>query len=693
MSTPREVKFVMERSIYNKWYLNWLLRIVKAIPISGASSKSAMQTVAHELDNGNVVVLFPEGSITRNGHLGEFKKGFEKILELCQNDVKVNAFYIRGLWESMFSRANKKFKSSYNTNSVTVSFSKPITKEESNTIRIKQEVINLSADSWNYHIGNLPTLSVAIFDRLKEYKNQLIFADSTGVELTGAKFLTASILFKDLLAPKVQGQNVGLLLPSTSAGAFINTSILMMGKTVVNINYTSEVNSIKSAIKQANIQTIVASSKFVKKLTDRGIEIEDVFEGVEVIYLEDMKPKISKIKGLFTLLSVKLLPTFLLKLLHIKKVNKKDTAVILFSSGSEGDPKGIELSHDNILGNAKQTAHILNVNHDDTILGSLPLFHAFGITVTTFLPLIEGICCVAHPDPTDGVGIGKMVSKYKATIMCGTSTFFRLYNKNKKVHPLMFESLRLVVAGAEKLRDDIRDDFKTKFGKDIYEGFGTTETTPVASCNLPDLLAPDFTLQIGNKKGTVGMPIPGTIIKIVDHDSFEELETGSEGMILISGIQVMKGYLENEKKTNEVLKEIDGKIYYITGDKGKIDKDGFLTIVDRYSRFAKLGGEMVSLGAIESKIIELIETKNNESIDLIATTLEDEKKGEKVILLICGIEEYEIAELKSKIIESFDNKLMVPSDILITQEIPKLGSGKKDFKGAKLLVQKLLNLR
>jgi acyl-[acyl-carrier-protein]-phospholipid O-acyltransferase/long-chain-fatty-acid--[acyl-carrier-protein] ligase len=689
MSSPREVKFVMDRTYYSKWYINWLLKIFKAIPISNASSKSAMETVAKELDAGNVVVLFPEGTITRNGHLSEFKKGFEKILGLTQEDVKVVPFYIRGLWESMFSRANKKFKESYNLNSVTIVYGQAFDKENVNIINLKQSIIELSSHAWKEHINNLGTLNETILDRMKKVGSELIFADSTGVELSGHKFLTTSIIFKDILKDKIKGQNIGLLLPTTSAGAFVNYSVLMMGKTAVNLNYTSSVDSIIASIEKAEIKTILASRKFISKLESKGIDVNAILDKVDTIYLEDLKPLVSKPYALMTFLSVKFLPSFILRLMHITKVKKDDTAVILFSSGSEGTPKGIELTSDNILGNLKQIATILNVNHDDTMVGSLPLFHAFGITVTTFLPLVEGIKCVAHPDPTDGLGIGKIVAKYNATIMCGTSTFYRLYTKNPKVNPLMFESLRLVVAGAEKLRDDVRKDFKNKFGKDIYEGYGATETAPVATCNLPDVLTPEFTVQKGAKQGTVGLPLPGTTIKIVDPSTYEELPSEQEGMIMISGIQVMKGYLKDENKTNEVIQKIDGKDYYVTGDKGKLDKDGFLTIVDRYSRFAKLGGEMVSLGSIEEQLSTII-SSDNENIDFVTTALEDEKKGEKVILLISGVDEEFVTQLKENMINRFDNKLMIPSIIKIVDEIPKLGSGKKDFKGAKKLASEVI---
>ena len=684
MAVPKEVRFVMDKTIYSKWYIKWIFRMFNAIPISNASSKTTIKIIAKQLDEGNIVVIFPEGSITRNGHLGEFKKGFEKILELTNTDVKVVPFYIRGLWESMFSRANQKFKKSNRTNSVTISFARYMKKENANIISVKKQIINLSTKSWQEHIKNLKPLNETIFNRLKELKNNMIFTDSTGLELSGHKFLTASIVFKNLLKKQIENQNVGILLPSSTAGAFINYSVLLMGKTAVNLNYTSQIETLKYCISKAQIKSIITSRKFIEKLELRGIDLKEAFEDVELIYLEDLRQNISKAKSLSVFLSVKILPSFLSKLIYLTKTKKDDTVLILFSSGSEGTPKGIELSGDNILGNAQQIANIINVNDEDIILGSLPLFHAFGIVVTTYLPLIEGIRCVAHPDPTDGLAIAKLISSYKVTIMCGTSTFFRLYTKNQKIHSLMFESLRLVVSGAEKLREDVRIEFKKRFAKDILEGFGTTETSPVATCNLPDVLSPDFSIQKGQKAGTVGMAIPGTTIKVVDPVTFKELKVNEEGMILISGIQVMKSYLDDEERTKKALKVINAKTYYITGDKGKLDEDGFLTIVDRYSRFAKIGGEMISLGAIEELISKFIESTDN-LIDFLVTSLEDEKKGEKIILLISNANKEFIQELKEKILKNFDNKLMIPSEIKIVEEIPKLGSGKKDFVKAKYL--------
>jgi len=320
--------------------------------------------------------------------------------------------------------------------------------------------------------------------------------------------------------------------------------------------------------------------------------------GLRLSILKIIKKSIGKREALTTFLATKILPISLLKALYIKRVKITDTAAILFSSGSEGVPKGIELTHQNIMGNIKEIITVLNPNDDDIFLATLPIFHSFGLTVTSLLPLIEDIPITAHPDPTDGVGVAKACAKYKATFMFGTATFFGLYVRNRRINPLMFKSLRMVVAGAEKLQKKVYQDFKDRFNLEIYEGYGVTETSPAASANIPDILLVDdgFKVQKGSKLGTVGLPFVGTSFRVVDPDTFEELPTGEAGMILIGGTQVMKGYIKNPKKTKEVIKVIDGIRWYVTGDKGYLDSDGFLTIVDRYSRFAKIGGEMVSLG-------------------------------------------------------------------------------------------------
>jgi len=680
---PKPIRFVIDRHYYNLWYFKPIFKFFNAIPISTRGGKNALKVVGEALQNGDTVALFPEGHLTRNGHIGKFQKGYELAVMEVDN-ASIAPFYLRGLWEGRFSNANDKIKSK-NLKDISVSFGEPmsITTPAS---KVKEQVIELSIGSWKNYISRMPTLPKVWIREAKGVGANLSIADSTGIKLSGEKFIAATLLMRNQFKKELnQAQNVGLIVPTSVAGSMSNMATLTLGKTVVNLNYSAGTSSLKYAIKLAKIEQVITSKQFMTKLKAKGFELEEALEGVELLYLEDLKSKIGKIESFIMFLQAKFLPTMLLEALYVKSVSNTQTAAILYSSGSEGTPKGIELTHQNILGNIKQFINVVNPTSSDVMLGTLPIFHSFGLTVTTFAPLLEGIPVVCHPDPTDGFGIAKLSAKYRATFLFATATFFRLYARNRKIHPLMFETLRMVVAGAEKLPKEIKLLFKERFGKDIYEGYGATETSPVASCNVHDALVPDsYYIQIGAKEGSVGMPIPGTAFRVVDPDTLKRLEVGEDGMILIGGVQVMRGYLDNEAKTKEVIKEIDGKLWYVTGDKGHLDEDGFLTIVDRYSRFAKIGGEMVSLGLVEQEINCLVEEHS-----LIAiTAVEDAKKGERVVLLLEG--EQDLEELKKKIKSLEMNPLFVPSNYFKVDEIPKLGTGKADFKGAKRLAVELV---
>jgi len=682
LAYPKQIRFVIDKGFYDKWYLKPFLKFFKAIPISPRRSKEALKKVTEELNKGNTVALFPEGSISRNGHLGEFHKGFEIATREATNSIIV-PFYLRGLWEGNFSRASKKLKSR-NERDLSVFFGKkmPVT---ATAEEVKKAVFDLSIQSWEDYANGLPSIQEAWIKRAKERNNPICMADSTGVELNTDKFITGVFTIASILKKKLgKEQNIGLILPTSVAGSLGNLAVLSLGKTIVNINYSSGNKSIAHALEIAEVNKIVTSQTFLTKLKAKGFDLTDVLKDKELIMLEDIKEEISNADKLRTLIMVKTLPTSILELIYIKKSKREDTAAILFSSGSEGTPKGIELSHKNILGNIKQIITIMNPEDDDVIMGTLPIFHSFGLTVTTILPLVEGISVVSHPDPTDGFGIGKLVYKYEGTILLGTATFLRLYTKNRKLRPEMFDSLRLVVAGAEKLPKETQDEFRMKFGQNIYEGYGTTETTPAAAMNIPDVLQPDtWKVQKGHKEGSIGLPLPGSSIRIVDPETFEELPTGEAGMVIIGGTQIMKGYIKQPEKTKEVIKEIDGIRWYVTGDKGYIDKDGFVTLVDRYSRFAKIGGEMISLGLVEQEIRKLI----NQDDNIMATAIPDNKKGEKIVLLFNGVSK--LKDIIQKIKESKLNPLFKPSTYHEVEELPKLGTGKADFKGAKNLAIEL----
>ena len=682
VASPRAIKFVMIKSIYNRWYLKGFLKIFNVIPISNASSKGSIEQIRERLDNGEVVALFPEGRISYNGQLAEFKRGYEYAIK--DSDHPIVPIYLHGLWGSTFSRASKQYKMTSNDGKkrdIIVRFGSPLS-STTTVDQVKQEIKLLSLETWNQSIEAGRPLHYHWLRRSKANLSKRSVVDALGADLSNAKMITAVLLFVKALKGRLSSQkNIGILLPSSSIGSIINLAILILGKRVVNLNYTLSSEGMTAALEKADIQTVISSEKFLEKLKGKGFDFSDTI-GDRLLSVESVGASFGKVDKVISLLQAYLMPSKLIEMFYFADVDLDDVATVLFSSGSEGSPKGILLTHKNLLANIKQVSALLNFQDDDVILNSLPIFHSFGLTITTLLPLSEGITMVSAPDPTDALAIGKLTARYRATIMFGTATFFRLYTRNRKLHPLMFGSLRMIVAGAERLKPEIKTAFREKFGIDIYEGYGATETSPVISVNMPDMLDIDTMKPvIGNKLGTVGQAIPGTIVKIVDPDSMEELALGEDGHIIVGGTQVMSGYLDDQAKTDEVI-YLDGDIrYYLTGDKGHLDSDGFITIVDRYSRFAKIGGEMISLGSVEQSLADIFA----DEIAMCATAIDDAKKGEKIVLLYSGSLPQE--EIIERVKSSDIIPLMRPSQYIELDELPKLGSGKIDFKGAKRLAE------
>lgn len=682
IAAPRTIHFVIERGYYERWYLKWFLKLFGVVPISSGASASSIKTITNLLHDGKAVCLFPEGTISRTGQLSTFKRGYEKAIK--DTGSLIIPFYLHGLWGSRFSRSSGFLKENSKSGfkrDIIVAFGETLP-DDTEVDTLKQRVYDLAVTSWLSYSADLAPLPVQWLHVAKRMGSRMASTDIIGEPLSHYKFITAVFSFSKIIAKLSPEQNIGLLLPTATGGAITNMAVLTLGKTVINLNYTASPDSMRAAVKQANIQTIYTSSRFIKKLKDRGININDIFTDTKMYHLEELKEGISKLSMLKTLLIVMALPSRLLQAMYIKHIDMQDTATLLFSSGSEGAPKGIELTHQNLAANSRQVADTLNKREDDVLMSILPTFHAFGLLASTLMPLSEGIPIVCHPDPTDVVNIAKGIAKYQGTVTFGTSTFFRLYVRNRRVHPLMLQSLRIIIAGAEKLSPDIREAFKIKFGKTILEGYGATETSPVAAVNVPDELDTTYwKVQQGNMTGSVGMPVPGTSFRIVDPTSMEELPSGEDGLILISGPQVMKGYLDAPQKTANAIAEIDGQRWYKTGDKGHLHEDGFLFIVDRYSRFAKLGGEMVSLTAVEEQVRSALEDPD---LECIAVSTPDTKKGEKVTLLVAS--KMSGKEIKQSLIKNKINPLMIPSDYIQVEEIPKLGSGKTDFSTAKKLV-------
>ena len=681
IASPRPIRFVMERSIYEKWYLKWFLKRLNMIAISRGGAKAAIKDVQASLKAGDVIAIFPEGYLSRNGQLGAFHSGFERMIE--ETDAVILPFYLQGLWGSSSSHAAEGLKQRHgrNNKAIQIHFGKPL-KGGTTANSLKQTITTLSTQAWSEYINTLNPIAYEWLRAAKRSGSGLCLTDSSGVELNFDKAIAVTYhLSRQLARPLSSETNVGLLLPTMSSSCLTNMAVLCLGKTLVNLNYTADTSALTHAIENAKINTIITSRLFCKILERKKVDVSRLLENKNIIYLEDLKKKTNPIVFSWRYLVTKALPYSILKHIVIDRHDKDSAAAILFSSGSEGTPKGVMLSHHNILSNAKQIACVFNIETNDAVLNSLPLFHAFGLTVSTIMPLIEGIPLVCHSDPTDAVNIGKLCYRYKATVMCATATFLGLYSRNNRLKPPMLASLRFVIAGAEKLSSVIADAFQKKFNVPVFEGYGATETSPVASTNLPDIINPDdWHLHVSNKVGTVGLPLPGTAFRIVDPSTLSPLPENEAGLILIGGPQVMKGYLNNALKTEDVLIYDNNITWYKSGDKGYLDGDGFLTIVDRYSRFAKIGGEMISLSAVEESIFAFLQELEPNS-HLMAVAVPDDKRGEKIILL------YEAScsetELKEKLLSESISNILLPSAYKKVDALPRLGSGKKDYKTAK----------
>ncbi|WP_435104079.1 acyl-[ACP]--phospholipid O-acyltransferase [Arhodomonas sp. AD133] len=588
IACPRPIRFVMERSIYERWYLRWLLDAFGAIPIARGRSADALRSVTECLNNGEVVCLFPEGQISRNGHLGEFKRGFERAA--AEADGVIVPFYILGLWGSRFSRAGsgmRERRRAWRARDVVFGFGKALPMV-TGAAGVKQAVMELSVECWQARARTLPSLPAAWLRTAKRCGNAPAVADSTDAWIGSRRLLAGVLAFARYLQQGTHGRRLGILLPPSSAGMIANLAALLTGRAVVNLNYSAPSAAIRAAIARAGITEVVTDARFVARLESRGLNVDSVLAGVRRHDIEDFRNAMTRGARMLALLAT-WLPCALLERAFGHRPDPDATAAIVFSGESGSTLEGVELSHRNILANAHQVADVFDTETDDVMLGNLPLFHAFGLTVTTLLPAVEGVPVVCHPDPSDTIGSAKAIARHRVTVMCSTSSLLRLFARKRRIHPLMLESLRLVVADAEQLEAKAREAFEQRFTKRIHVGFGATEVTPVATCNVPDRLdTRSWQVQIGQRPGTVGMPLPGTVVRVVDPETNETLPAGEDGLILVGGVQVMKGYLDDPARTAEAVVEIDGMRWYRTGNRGHVDADGFLTIVDHNPRFAEI---------------------------------------------------------------------------------------------------------
>jgi acyl-[acyl-carrier-protein]-phospholipid O-acyltransferase/long-chain-fatty-acid--[acyl-carrier-protein] ligase len=666
---PDDVTFAINTEIARQWWVQPALRVARVFPMDPLQPLS-IKSLTHYIKENQKAVIFPEGRITVTGALMKVYDGAAVVAE--HSGAAILPIRIDGAQYTPVSRMH---------GIVRLRWFPPITL---NILPPRNIMHRADADPHDRRHRMGIMLTDIMSDMMFEtgHHERTLFAallDARRIHGGGHKVLEdirrKPMSYNSLIAQTLalgrkleqittRGEHVGLFLPNTNTTVAVFLGLQVYGRVPAMLNFSAGSRNIASAIKTAQIRTFITSRRFVinGKLEST---VEALRDEVNILFLEDIADTIRSGDKLRALLG-SLTTSFWYRDLDPKYSHRP--AVVLFTSGSEGEPKGVVLSHANLLANREQLAARLDLNAQDTILNALPMFHAFGLTAGTLLPLFYGMKTFLYPSPLHYRIIPEIAYDLNATILFGTNTFLAGYAKY--AHPYDFYSVRYVFAGAEKLQDDTRRLWVDKFGIRVLEGYGTTETSPILAANTPMFY----------QEGTVGRFMPGIDWQL------EEVEGVSEGGRLhVAGPNIMLGYLRPQKPGHlEPPQSRFGLGWYDTGDIVRVDDHGFVTICGRVKRFAKIGGEMVSLTAVED-----IAARVWPGTLHAAVTLSDEKKGEKIILVTQQREVERSEFLKGAQTLGF-SELYTPREILHTKEIPLLGSGKVDYPALQRLVNETL---
>lgn len=562
-----------------------------------------------------------------------------------------------------------------------ISIGEPVPAANSSIAAFQQSLLAATEEAYSSRPLFKKSLAMVLLQGLKKHgaKNKVLDG-SDDSELPYDRVLGAAIAFSKFIREETDQPRVAIVLPPGKAGLIANLAVIFAGKTPVNLNFTAGHEAVKSSIRQAGVDRFITADPFVRKVSSFPWP-----PNRDLIFIERTLPSLKKEIVKWALLS-KFIPSGILgNMLGLNKRRGDDEALLLFTSGSSGEPKGVALSHRNVLGNVCQFATRLDLPAHSSILGALPLFHSFGCTVTLWFPVIEGVNLVTYPSPLDTKRLAELIALHHVDILLATPTFLRGYMK--RIEPAQLSSLKLVVTGAEKLPQNLADAFQEKFGIRPQEGYGLTETSPATNVNLPDP-APEGNIPAlpSSRNGSVGQMLPGLAIKLTDAANGGIVPLDQQGIIWLKGVNVFSGYLNDPKRSAEVLS--DG--WFRTGDVGRVDDDGFLYIEGRLSRFSKIAGEMVPHETVEGAIAKVLGLDSESERKIAIVGVPDEQKGEAILLLstIAGPAlEQECIDLRYKLLDQGLSSLWCPKAIIPVKEIPVLASGKLDIKGCEELAK------
>ena len=669
--SSRTPHFVVAERFLQHWWLRWFARWARLIPVPDGTRPKALEKALHRcqavLRAGQVLCVFPEGEVTGNGMMGRFKSGYLRMLP-AGVDVPVVPVHLGLVWGSIFSRRfgqvrlRRPRRLPY---PVAISFGRPLTRDVTPMdARLAIQELASEAESqpqpgeWTF-----PELFIRQM-RARPFAGQL--RDGNEPAPCNLALLARAYALAGRLRPRLAADEeyVGLLLPSGTAGVVAAAAVYLCNRVPVFLNYTVPPEALAHAISRCRIRRVYGSRTLAERV---GVKLP-----VELVELAELAGGMSTGARGRAFLAAVLQPSWVARRRLFPRTAAGGVmrpATVLFSSGSTGIPKGAVLTHHNLNANTNAAVRVLGLERHDVLLGTLPFFHSFGFMTGFWLPVMWGCRVVYHANPLDAEKVGELAAAHRATMLFATPTFLQGYTR--RCAPEQFRTMRLVITGAEKLPARVAERFRERFGLRPIEGYGTTELSPVVAINLPR----DFAQagQTVGKPGAVGQPIPGVTVKTVDPASGTTLGEGEDGVLLVKGPNVFAGYLDDAERTAAVLQ--DG--WYNTGDVARIDRDGFIFITGRLSRFSKIGGEMVPHLAVEE---ELHKALGRDDTCAVVTGVSDAGRGERLVVLHLPVGKTP-AELVAALRERGLPNLWIPKpvDFHQVERIPQLGSGKLDL--------------
>jgi acyl-[acyl-carrier-protein]-phospholipid O-acyltransferase/long-chain-fatty-acid--[acyl-carrier-protein] ligase len=677
LASPRPLRFLAYRGPANPGWFEWVFRQAGVIAVSDANPYEAVRRAIHCAAAGEIVCLFPEGRISRTGQLMEIKRGFEVIARRAR--VPVIPAAVDGLWGSIFSFAGGRYvwkSPRLLPTPVWVAFGAPLPPDAADPWAVRRALLDLGAAAFAQRPKLRRHLGREVVRGLVRQPRRVVLIDRTAERraLTAAQLLAAAAVLRRRLRA-VPGKRIGIVLPPGAGATIVNLAALCAGKVPVNLNFTAGSGALRAALRVGEISTVVSAAAMRAKLPD--------FPWPEATL--DVRAELAAGGGKRAmvpwLLAAWLLPNqWVASLLGLPHAGGEAEAALLFTSGSAGEPKGVVLTHCNLLANCEQVSAMSILPRACTMLGCLPLFHSFGFTVTLWYPLIRGTGLVTVPSPLDARKMIDAIREEGVTTLIGAPTFLRPLLV--KAQPADLRSLTLVVAGGEKLPEDVERGFLERFHLTIFQGYGLTETSPVSNLNQPAPPATTETAgpQEGRRAGTVGRLLPGMTARLLHPDSGAEVPLAATGVLCLRGANVFSGYLADESRTRAALSEG----WLVTGDLGRFDADGFLTIAGRLVRFSKIGGEMVPHGTIEEAIVQAFALDQRDGPAVAVVGVADPVKGEGLALLSTVDLPAEL--LRERFAAAGLPNLWLPRRIVRVEKIPLLGSGKMDLAACCTLV-------